>query len=1640
MSDWAVRHHRKWQWIALFCVVTLVFVALGYFHYRSEMQAAQRRAHRELHAIAELKIRQIQGWRSERIAGLNALTQSPFFTEAVAEFVRHPGSKDVEPRLRKRLMVVTNDYRYHDALLAGLDGKILLSAKEETRDLDPSAIQTVEDSLRAGRAVFGSLYRCSVCGGIHIDAAAPIPGDGNRPVAVLVFRIDPETELFPLIQSWPTPAKTPETLLVRKQGDHVLFLNELRHQSNTALKLREPLTNTDLPAVMAVLGKEGIVEGKDYRGAEVLADILPVPGTLWFMVAKADRDEIFARAHEEVRIISFIVVLLVVLSGVGTGLIFVSRQKGLYADLYQVEKGRAEAREELRIALYSIGDGVIISDKSGNVQHMNRVAERLTGWTEGDALGRPLREVFNLVNELTREPVESPARKGLREDSTVWLSDYTVLVAKDGSECPIADSAAPVRDENGVALGAVVVFRDQRRERVLRQFADTRLSLIEYAATHALDELLTRSLDEVGIFVDSPIGFYHFVEPDQKTLSLQQWSTRTLKEFCRAEGNGMRYGIDQAGVWVDCVYEKKPVIHNDYASLPNKKGMPAGHAPVIRELVAPVIREGKVVAILGVGNKPTEYTQEDVGIVSYLADVTWEIIERKRSQEKLRENEERYRLLFENMNNAVAVYHAENDGEDFTLVDFNRAGEHIEQISRGAVLGKRVTEVFPGVKELGLFQALQRVRRTGLAEECATGLYRDDRMEGYRRNFVYKLPSGEVVAVYSDETERQKTLLALQESEKRNRFLAEVIENSCQPFGIGYPDGRLGYVNRAFCELTGYSEEELRQTDWNTTLTPPEWIESEMTRLAELEGAGVPARYEKEYIRKDGTRVPVELLVHVVRSETGEPLHYQAFVTDLTERKLTEKDLLRARKDWEDVFQAIGHLAIIIDLKGNVLNCNEAALRALGKSEEEALGAKCYNLFHSLDHRPDVCPLAMADVTGEFSLEETEVQALGRYYLVKCTPLVDQSGLVRRFIHIATDITQRKRAEEALRRSEQKYRNLFDTAPVGIMLSSRDGKVMEANQTLLDIFGYAGEEISSVAVRDMYFNPSDLAEFEDTIERQGYVKDYAVTIRRKDGAARECLVNSTVLYDPDGTIAGHQHIVLDITERKRSEDALKQSEQRYRALFEESMDGVYSVLREGEIKEANASFCRLFGYTRDETIGRDIRELYFDPADRRKFQEEIEKKGAVKDYEIKFRKNDGTEVDCLLTSSVHYGQDGTVIGYRGILRDLTLRKGLQRQLAQAQKMEAIGTLAGGVAHDFNNLLTVTSGYTEILLQMKDKNDPDRADLEKILHASRRGAELVRHLLTFSRKSDSKPAPINLNQVVDEVKGLLVRTIPKMIDIRLDPAKGLRTINADSGQIEQILMNLAVNARDAMPDGGVFNIKTENASLDDEYATSHFQLEPGEYVILSVSDTGHGMDKATQDHIFEPFFTTKQAGKGTGLGLATVYGIVRQHGGHITCYSEPGKGTTFRIYLPIIEMEMDRDLTTTGDMPAFGIETILVVDDEEFIRELGKRILSRWGYTVLTAADGREALDVYRNRKEEVSLIILDWVMPEMGGKQCLEEVRSIDPNVKVLVASGLLSGGTSKEAIRRGAKGFVGKPYNVKELLRTVREILDQDG
>jgi len=527
----------------------------------------------------------------------------------------------------------------------------------------------------------------------------------------------------------------------------------------------------------------------------------------------------------------------------------------------------------------------------------------------------------------------------------------------------------------------------------------------------------------------------------------------------------------------------------------------------------------------------------------------------------------------------------------------------------------------------------------------------------------------------------------------------------------------------------------------------------------------------------------------------------------------------------------------------------------------------------------------------------------------------------------------------------------------------------------------------------------------------------------------------------------NEQLKREIKERKQAEEELRESEKRFRTVADFTYDWESWVGPDGKYIYVSPSCERITGYSAEEFMkDPGLFTEIVHPDDRESVSMHVKNHMDMEgtgDHHINFRIiTRGDDIRWISHSCQPvYDEDGSWRGRRASNRDTTDRIGLEAQLRQSQKMEAVGILAGGIAHDFNNLLQSISGFTDVLLGDKDRSNPDYENLIIIEQASQEAADLIEHLLIFSRKVESELKPVLLNRQIIKVSKLLERTIPKMISIKYNLAQDLKIISADPLQIEQVLMNLGVNARDAMPDGGKLIFETENITLDEQYCKTHPETGPGEYVLLSITDTGHGMDKETLEHIFEPFYTTKKIGKGTGLGLAMIYGIVKSHGGYIMCYSEPGLGTTFKIYFPVLitgSPAEERAEPETETLPG-GRETILLVDDDAKILKLGKVMLELHGYTTIIAESGERAIEIYGKEKEHIDLVILDMGMPGIGGYKCLDHLLKIDPGIKVIIATGYGLNGKVKETLESGAVGYMGKPFLKADMLKRVREVLDNE-
>ncbi|MHB1391061.1 MAG: PAS domain S-box protein [Thermoleophilia bacterium] len=970
-----------WKWISAVGMMALIIAGAGYGYYRHEVNAIRQVKYDNLKAIGDLKAGDITKWRDEHLHDGRINSIGRIRTDALA-WLSDPGKNTGRETLLSDLQYFQDEEEYQNMIIAGTDGNVLISRDPAFDTLEPEARSLVTEALSAREAVVGDFFRSVNDRKIYLDTAAPILGADGNPVAVLLLRSDPQPYLYPLIESWPIPSDSAETLLVRRDGDHVLFLNSPRFQPQAALTQQFPLTDTNLPAVQAVTGMTGMFDGIDYQGSEVLADIRPVPDTPWFLVAKVNTDEILAEARFQGYIILLLVGLFIIITILMSAFMASARRRNIYQSLFQSERKRRQAMEEFRATLRGIGDGVIATDAAGRVRQMNPVAEALTGWKESEAVGHPLEEVFVIINEDTLAAVSNPAMQVLMDGRVVGLANHTLLVARDGTRRPITDSGAPIRDESGAITGVALVFRDRTKERAAEK------TLVE-------SEVLLKQSQRIA-----RVGHYSL------DITTGMWSSSEM--------------LDE---------------------------------------------------IFGIGS-------------DYMRDV----------------------------------------GGWLNLV-------HPEQ------------------------------------------------------------------------------------SEEMNEYFSKHV----------------------------------------------------------LEGGNL---FNKEY--------------RIIR------------VNDQSER-------------W---------------------------LHGLGELERDS-----------------------------------------------------------------------------------------------------DGRTVK-------MFG----------------------------------------------------------------------TIQDITDHRLADEE---------------------------------------------------------------------------------------------------------------------RESLRSQLQQAQKMESVGRLAGGVAHDFNNMLGVILGYAQMAMEVTPAEAPIRENLQEIVNAAQHSADLTRQLLAFARRQNIDPKVLDLNETVASLLTMIQRLIGEDIRLVWQPGASLSPVRMDPAQVDQMLVNMAVNSRDAIDGVGIITVETQNATFDEAYCLDHTGFSPGDYVMLAFSDDGRGIPREVLEQVFEPFFTTKEVGKGTGLGLATVYGIVKQNEGFINVYSEPGQGTTFRIYLPAVHGEEIAPGANAEPTAVGGSETVLVVEDELEILNISRRTLELCGYKVLSADSPVVALKLAAEYPGTIHLLVTDVIMPEMNGKDMRDRLVVLRPGIRVLFMSGYTADVIAERGVLEPGVMFLQKPFSVNALAAKVRAVLD---
>ncbi len=654
------------------------------------------------------------------------------------------------------------------------------------------------------------------------------------------------------------------------------------------------------------------------------------------------------------------------------------------------------------------------------------------------------------------------------------------------------------------------------------------------------------------------------------------------------------------------------------------------------------------------------------------------------------------------------------------------------------------------------------------------------------------------------------------------------------------------------------------------------------------------------------------------------------------------------------------------------------------------------------------------------------------------------------------DITGYVTARRALEDSQRKLADIVNYLPDATMVIDSSGKIIAWNKSMEKLTGVRAENILGAGdyehaipfygrrrpiLVDLALNPED-----KTIEKQ-----YPSVTREEDTLLTELFVptfgregaylwaKAKALYDISGKIVGAIETIRNVTEIKLGQEAIRQSAEKYRTLFDESLDVIFIATPEGKLLDINTAGVKLFGYeSKKELLEVDIgNDLYFNEADRRFYQETIEREGSVNSFELTLKKKDGRKVTVSLNATAVFDGQGKVVAYRGTMRDITNVKLLEQQLLESQKMETLGRLAGGIAHDFNNILNIILGGAQLIKMKASFDEKINGYLTSIEKAVFRASDFVKQLLAFSRRQILNFEVISLNDIVTDFTKMINRIIGENIEMEIIPAADMLKIKVDIAQVNQILLNLVVNARDAMARGGTLTIATSSEIVDKEFCFSHVGAKPGRYAALAISDTGEGIDPETVKKIFEPFFTTKRTGEGTGLGLSVVYGIVKQHGGFITVESKIGEGTKFKVYFAAVD-DKKRKETSRIEPVMGGTERILIVEDDATLREISSEMLSMLGYSVILASDGEEAIRIFKGQMSAIDLVIIDVVMPRLSGKETYAAIKDLKPSIQALFITGYqIDEAHTGFIIERGLDA-VQKPFSIETLGRKVREVLNK--
>jgi PAS domain S-box-containing protein len=1261
-----------------------------------------------------------------------------------------------------------------------------------------------------------------------------------------------------------------------------------------------------------------------------------------------------------------------------------------------IEAAFQQQREWLETTLASIGDAVVVVDTDGNITFVNRAAEAICGWSDVEAIGRPIEQVVNLLDEINSRPIPNPVRAALQERTTVTLADHAMLQTQGGRQIPIDDSAAPILNRNGDLLGAVIVFRDITEHKR----AEEALRLKNFVFDASIAAISIANLD--GVITEANDAF------------LRIWGC-SGKEEVIGKPIPHFFNDPNEAVAIVTVLNRTGQWEGDFTAK-RKDG-----STFIANFLAAVLHDqnGKM-----------------IGYQSAIIDIT----DRKRAEEALQTLLSRQEAIF----SAVPDIIMEVDNSKI----YSWANQAGLEFFGEDVLGKEVACYFEGEQET--YDAVKPLFEGGENVFYVESWQR--RKDGQKRLLawwcrVLKDNNGNVTGALSsaqDITDRKLAEKALRESKERYKRLLESVTDYI--YTVKVTDGKpVSTSHGEGClTVTGYTSREFEE---NPYLWLQMIVEEDRPAVQEhvssvMTGATI-SPLEHRIVHKKGLIRWVRNTPSVHADENGSIVSYEGLISDITERRAVADELVRSEIKYRTLFESAQDGIFL--LKDYIfVDCNSITCVMFGCTREQILQQSPVRF--SPAKQPDGADSAKK------ALEKIDEALAGRPQFFEWTHSkldgscfdaeVSLNGIEiageQHLLAIVRDITERKRSQNALERSLSLQHATLESTADGILVVDRAGKVSSFNRKYLEMWRIPefltvlnDDEPLLKYVVDQLKDPQRFLERVQQLYASPASQSYD-TVEFKDGRVFERYSQPQRIGDE---VVGRVWSFRDLTERNRVEMELA----RLATATEQAAEAIVIVNLDGQIEYVNPAFERISGYRRDETIGKNMSTMSSSEQDDDFHHElwRVLREGQVWTGRLRSCHKDGSVYEEECSISPIRDRNGVIVSYVAVKRDITQEAELENRLRQSQKLEAEGLLAAGIAHDFNNLLAGIRGFAELLTLDEEAGPKVSGYAQEILKAAGRAADLTGQLLAFARKGRFLSIFVNCHEVIDEVIAILERAIDRRIEIKQDYCAQRPFISGDPSQIQSAILNLAINARDAMPDGGRLTFLTENVHLDEAYCQLHsLDLGAGDYLAVSLVDTGVGMDETVIAHIFDPFFTTKALGQGTGLGLSGVYGCLRDHHGSVEVTSQLGSGSSFRLLFPVTAEEHEHALPSERRLQLTGEERLLLVEDEEVVRNLAVKILTNAGYRVTACADGQEAVALYRDGAAEFDLVLLDMMMPNMHGKDVFAAIKQINPQVRVLLMSGYCDSNV-QEVLDQGIKGFIPKPFRSKQLLQKIREALE---